>query len=353
MSAVVRRFDLLNPHLSRKDGSQGFAVGVERLTVGFDRTWAPYVQTQLQLMAPDPGALAAIDPRTGFRCRFTLRQQDLQGAILEVPFDLAYRSRDVDWVPGTATAAASSDEALWQDYADGTAGSGGGYPANEGGISEVASVFGLVLGTEYIRRAQAPQVALNGAVDANAPVSGPGTDDYWAPGVTGWDYASQLAELSGAWLYADELGVFRFAEQGYAPDTTRRYFTETTNLIGVVDTVSRDDPAWANYAVLGFTPPNGNSTTYASSSAGLTPRKTITLARPRKKPTNGNPATAVRTKAQAAGRRLTLTAVADLACRPNQPATANYRGQSFSGTLESVAFSFPEGTMQAVLSVVE
>jgi hypothetical protein len=348
--ATVRTFGLLNPQLCRLDGSASTPIGVERLVIAFDRTWAPHVQTQLQLVAPDPAAVAAIDPRTGFRARFQLQQDDLAGNAFSKPFDLAYRSRDVDWVAGAVAATAASDEALLQDWAQSGTGTGG-YPDTSGGMDEATSRAGYVKGTRYFETADAPRVLINQR--GNIPTA-QDQDDYWAPGVSAFDYASQLAELAGVWLYGDETGVLRAALPGYAQDTTQRVFTESTNLINVVDSVSRDDASWGNYAVIGYTAPNSTTTEYVSSSAGIEPRKAIVLARARRKPVSGgNAATKVRTNAQRAGRRLQLTAIADLACRPNQPATATYRGQSFSGTLESVAFTFPEGTMQAVLAVTE
>lgn len=334
---VFRAFKISNPLTCKRDGSSPTGLAVRDLSVTLDKSWAPYCQAQLTLQTPGAANILGIEPRQGLRTRFTMGMDDLQGNVFSFPFDLALRSRSLDWAAGTATLTATSDEALWQDFASAT--SGGAQPNTRAAAQTVAGVLGYDDGARYLEVAGAPSVAND-------------VDTIWAPGTTAWDYASQQAESGGAWLYSDERGVFRYAPQTYSPDTTLRTFDDKV-VINVVDSVSRDDGTWANYAVVVFQPDEGTTSYVDNGAGGTDPRRAIVVTRPFKKPTGTTAAATIRTKAQKRGRSLTVTAIADIRCRPNQPALVSYQGQSFNGTIRAVTFSLPAGTMTATVDVIE
>lgn len=352
MSAVVRQYTLQNPLTCKADGSSPTGLGVEGFTLTFDRTWAPYGQLQLRTLAPSAANLAGLDPRTGLRVRFGITQDNLAGDVATLTADLALRSRAVQWVPGTGTLTAATREAELQDW---------GYIGGEArptvlqGLGLIGqNVFGLP-GTSWLADQSGPDLSL-GTDPADWGDAG-----NWGPDQSAWDFGAGLAQQAGGWLWSDESGVFRYTSTSWAADSTRRYFDEATNLIDVEDDVTREDGVWANHAVVAYQPPGGGATSYVQyptnpnqpGTPSQVSRRTIRTTFARKKPATGNRAQSILAQASRRGRRLVLTSLADIRCRPNQPATASYAGQSFSGTLESVAFTFPEGTQQSVLAVVE
>lgn len=347
---LVRSFVVGGLQTCLRDGSNATPLQLRELSATFDASWAPYCQTQLTVVAPRVEFRSGIDPRKGLRTRWSITQDSLDGNPVVKQFDLTFRSRIINEAAGTASISATSDEAVLMDWAQGGYGTGG-YPDNSGGINDAMTRTGYVSNNYKNVTQDADLVKLN---EHSVPTY-QDQDDMWAPGVTAWDYSSQLAQLSNAYLFCDELGTFYLAPRGYGTDSTQQAFG-AGNIIDVADAVSRDDPAWANYAVVTFQPPQGSSSTtlaYVSSDSGAAVRKSINVQQNRRKPNSGNAATGVRTSAQKRGRTLTVDAVADIRVRPNQPGVVSYSGGTFQGIIRAVTFVLPAGTMQVTFDVTE
>lgn len=336
--ALIRSFVVDGVQCVDSSGGNARYPKPDRLQVTMDSTWAPYVQATLSGPPPSTDDLLAIDPRKGWRVRFTVTSFDeTQRQLQTAKFDLDIRTR----ARGHAVTGpdfrldAASGEAALQDFAQDVpynTGSNGTYQASQ----LVSDAITLVVGGTITRESGYPDAAVAAE------------DTQWAPAIPAWDYVSQLAEAAGARLWGDEARVFHWASPTWTPDTAVKYLKD--GIIRVDDQVSRDDPAWANYAVVAY---DGNSPVqYVSSSGGTNPRKAIVARRPRRKPA-GNAAAKIRTTAQARGRNLTVTAVADLTFRPNHLVQITYEGFVWQGRVQSVAWNFPEGTMRLVLNVIE
>lgn len=339
---LVRRYVVDTVQATDKAYGNTRALGLSReggsLTVRMDASWAPYIQASMQNIAvPSAADLTAIDPRAGWRGGFRVRSFDgVTGAQLaSFATSLGIRSRTRTYTRGPGAALAlelGGDEALLQDYLFGEA-LVWPDPAAPALASQWAS-----------QRATAAGMSLRvvtGAPDANMV----GADIGWSADQSAWDYISGLAEAAGARVWVAEWGELLWSSPTYVGDTTTR---SIDGIFGVSDVVSRDAPDWGNLAVVSYQA-SGN---YVTSDSGLTPRKGIAVTRRGRRPATGG-ATKVRVTAQSHGRNLTIDHLADLDMRPQQKRTATYQGVSWTGTVQSMAWTFPAGTQQTVLNVIE
>lgn len=350
---ITRQFAITGGVICARDGSKSTPIDIDSATLAMDAAWTPYAQATLECRPPaTAAALTAIEPRSGLRCRFTVTQTNSDGSTFSRAHDLGLRTRSQDWTSGSMTLDAASDEALLQDYAYGTVQTW--WQVN----MPTSTIIDYVLRGAYTGGAgdapppgqgvlSVPLVVVAGAPTASVQWD---TDQPWAAGMSAWDYCDGMAEAAGAWFYVDELAVPRYAPQGWASNSAQLTLDDASAIVTVQDTVSRDDPLWGTDAVVSYT---GNSpTAIVYTYDGPTPTKAIVLSRPQRKPA-GNAATRVATGARKRGRRLTVTALADIRARPNQPVTVTWMGQTRSGTLQSVAFDFPAGLMRLAVNVTE
>jgi hypothetical protein len=318
-------------------GANARPLKLDTASIRLDGSWAPYVQATFTGPPPSDADLTAIDPRAGWRlqCRaYTLDAAGVPGPYWNLDLNIRSRTRSYSSTP-SAQFTAASDESKLQDYAFGTLQDGTG-DSRQRGATDWALVPINYLGLQLQIIPGAPDGPMNGA------------DVGWTPDANVWDYVVGLAESVGARVYCDAPGTVIWAAPSYTPDPT----TYPLNaIISVDDVVSRDAPDWANFAVVTYT---GNSPAqYVTSDGGKSPRKAIAVTRPRRQPGTGNAATKIRTTAQARGRNLTISAIADLTVRPMQSRRASYQGQTWTGTVQSVEFNLPAGTMSVVLNVIE
>lgn len=338
---LYRTFTVVNPRVENADGSSSQALNVKSAQVTMDATWSPYCQAQLVCAQPAGAVLTAIEPRSdsNARVRFTLRQSQPGATDIDRSFDLGLRSRSLSWTAREMTLAAASDEALLTDYASET-------PYNYG------SAGGTYYAGALVNDAISRVLSLSTTFEAGFP---DGTIAYadatWDAGTTGWDYVAAIAESVGARVWCDELRVPHWATPTFSADTSLHTITDgvdTGTVLDVTDVVSRDDALWANYAVVQY---SGNSPAqFVGAGATTGVRKAIVVERKRRKPGSGNAATKIRTAAQTRGRNLTVRAIADVTARPQQTWRAVYGDQDRQGIVQSVAFDFPNGTMNLIVN---
>lgn len=354
MTALLRTYTFSNVRVCNRNGSGAVAFDIKALQVAFDKSWTPYCQATVTVGALTATQVSAMSPLNDQRLRFTLTEVDTGGQQYVTNFDLCLRSREQSWLTGELRLTASSDESLLQDFGylsaqqpsfAALAGPGSGqFYALDIARSAVLDGLNLVYTPD-------PSVVQGIVVDSGSPQSLllDGTDANIDAGATAWDWAVAMAEASGAWLWCDEGGTVRWTSRSYAPVSSSTFTASDADLlIDVTDTVSRDDPSWGNAVVIAYT---GNSPTlYLTSSAGVTPRKTITITRNRRRPSNGS-ALVPRQQAQAHGRSLRLRAAADIRARPNQNWAVSWLGQSATGTVQSVSFDYPSGTMDMLVNI--
>lgn len=338
--SLARRFRVDQGVVVDAAGANPRPLKLTGVSVALDASWSPYIQATVTASPPSAADLTAIDPRAGGRLRCRLRAFDAAGvqvgASWSLDLGLRTRRRTFSRRGPTFQLDAATDEAKMQDYYSATPYVLSGFTANASDfVTSAMSEMGYPLGS---------LVYINGWPDVLVAAA----DAVRTPETSYWDYCSQLAETAGARFFFDENNVPTWAQPTWTPTPG------TSDLVGIYqvdDEVSRDNPAWGNYALVQYT---GNSPAqFAASDGGLLPRKGIVVSRARNKPANGNAATKVRTTAQARGRNLTVQAVADLTVRPNQLRRAAYQGQLWTGRVQSVRFDLPAGTMTVVLNVIE
>lgn len=335
----IRKYTIGNARTCKRDGSQPTGLQGKALELTLDNTWAPYGQGTLTCVAPGAVNLGGIEPRNGLRTRFTLTQDNVDGTVFTRNFDLSLQDRPRQASLDEVALGIQTDEGLWQQWADATANPQDQFSAASAG-AWAAGRLGYVQNQNYFTLNAAPDVEFL-ANEAN-----------WDSGVTAWDYASQLAEVAGAWLYCDEQAIFRYAPVGYTPDTSPTMtLDDASAVVDVTDTISRDSRAWANYVLVEYTKDDPHK--FAVASSGTATRKAVVVQRNRKKPTNGNAAQTMLASFLRRGRTLQVEAIADIRLRPNWTVTTIWQGQSFTGTAQSVTFNFPAGRMSVLVNVTE
>jgi hypothetical protein len=342
VTAITRTYVHSAMRVETRSSSSSNAFDAKALQITFDKSWSPYGQATLTCGALPLATVAAMEPRNGMRLRWRTTQTNSDGKSFYQDFDLGLRSRVQSWSTNELVLTGATDEALLQDYGYLSAQAYQGSPVNPGSGTYWASVLAnyAVSGALPAGFTTTPGVSPELLVDAVDAVSDVGT--------SAWDWASAMAEAAGAWLWVDETAVPRWTVADYSPAGFTLYLDDYNDILDVSDTVSRDDPAFGNAVVIAYT---GNSpTAYLTSSAGIDPRKTITIQRARRRPSNGS-ATKPRQQATLHGRSLVVKAAADIRTRPNQSASISWLGQSATGTVQRVAFDFPAATMDVTVNI--
>lgn len=346
---MSRDYQLINAQIVSRAGVPlvTLAVKSDQGSITFDRTWSPYVQATVVCAPPTAADLTKIDPRAGVRFLANWRQIDLEtGAVVNRPLNLSVRARTRAYVVGDGevlTLTLASDESLAQDWAS----ENGLGPGN--GLSTsycVTYALGQVWENEP---GQGTFTIETGAADPTVSA-----DASWVPGTAAWDYMAGLVEVAGAWLYCDEVRGWHYAPPLFTADTTTHAITDTDHIVDVQDVIDRADPTFGNYAVVSYldsTSSTGN--TYVGAGPVVVPRKTLVVARNRKKPSTGNAATGIRASAIKRGRSLTVNALAEIAARPNQTWATTFQGVAWTGALQGVTFDFTTGLMSMKLNVNE
>lgn len=327
------------------------ALSVKRATLTFDRTWSPYIQGSLVCRALSPAAATASDPRKGLAVKFTLSQQVGAAAAQQLPLVAWLRSRGNDVVNDEATIAFASVESLLQDRTDFN---GMQYAAAVTDVTMVNDVLG------YLRwDASAAYPSSLGAVqtiDGAASFSIPAASAGWDVGTTLWEAINGAEEAGGLWVRGDTSGVvLQRSAADYSADTTTHLLTGTDRILTVSDDISRDNPDWANSAFINYvnTATGATTTDYGTiATLGSVPLKTLVATRESKRVATGA-ALSWATRANRRGRVLTVSAIADLTCRPNQTWRVQYRGYDWTTKVQAVTFRYPEGLMDMTLNVIE
>jgi hypothetical protein len=237
--SLVRRFELSGVQCVDVSGGSARYPQIDQATIRFDATWAPYIQATLSGPPPSDSDLTAIDPRDGWAIRFDVKEYDETGAQLgsTLHCELGIRTRDRTFADQPRmTITAASAEARLQDFADGIA-------YDPSGHASPATIFA---GTT-VTAAGLSMTVVAGAPDATVQ----GEDAVYDAGMSYWTYVSGLAEAAGGRIWVDETNTMRWSSPTWVADTSMHYLT--AGIIEVTDTVSRDDPAWANFAVVTYT----------------------------------------------------------------------------------------------------
>lgn len=311
------------------------ALQVKRATITFDRTWSPYIQGTLTCRAQSGADATATDPRNGLAVKFTLTQQVDAGAQQSLPLVAWLRSRSNDLVNDEATLTFASVEALLQESGD------------IGGMSSGLPMTDVAIINQALTAVPSPVVSSITTVDGSAAYTVAAADVGWDVNTSPWAVVSGLEDGGGLWARGDETGTALLRMQpGYSADTSTHTIAGTDRILSVIDTVDRDNPAWANR--VGVTWRNVWEVANAAGSSG--PRKQMTVVRKVNRPAAGS-TQAIANRWYARGRTLTVTAIADLACRPNQTWRAIFRGYDWTGKVQAVTFRYPEGLMDLTLNI--
>lgn len=217
----------------------GHRVSLTQGDVTLDESWSPYVQASVTIPLPPPEVLAALDPRTGARCRLTLTRRfgssrpiadlsaDWSGLTLAgvsshyagqslaaistrygTPYNafglrpsttrrlnLGVRTRPTDYGAGRVQITLASDEALLQDMA--LVANDPRSPANataRAAVQMVLSSIGATLSAD----------GGDGVLESDSVA--------WTPGQSAWDYVTPLVQAAGLRLWCDERRVWHLAE---------------------------------------------------------------------------------------------------------------------------------------------
>lgn len=337
---VVRSYSVSNARIAKTDDTAQTVLVPKTLQVTFDKSWTPHVQAQMTLANLTAAQLAAVDPRAGLRLRFTVNQTDPAGVTTATNYDLGLRSRQQSWATGEVLITAASDEALLQDF---------GYltPYDPAVLIATAPSYAAQdLAGIVVQNLLGYSLRLDGTTTPTIQVAA--ADTPIQQGQTGWDYVGQLAEAASAWAWCDELSVLHWTSPAYAAVTSTFTASDADMVIDVQDTVDRDARDFATAVLIAYT---GNTPTlYLTSDGNVSPRKTMVLTRAGRRPSNGF-ATKPRQQAQQRGRSLQVRAAADWRARPNQTWAVSWLGQSATGTVQSVSFELPTGTMDLRVNI--
>jgi hypothetical protein len=318
-------------------GANARPLKLDTASIRLDGSWAPYVQATFTGPPPSDADLTAIDPRAGWRlqCRaYTLDAAGVPGPYWNLDLNIRSRTRSYSSTP-SAQFTAASDESKLQDYAFGTLQDGTG-DSRQRGATDWALVPINYLGLQLQIIPGAPDGPMNGA------------DVGWTPDANVWDHVVGLAESVGARVYCDAPGTVIWAAPSYNPgsdhlpaerDHQRRRRREPRcarlgefrgrdlhrQLAGAVrHERRRQEPA------------QGDRSHAAAAAAGHRQRGDQDPhhgAGPRQKPDDQR------------YRRPDRAAM--------QSRRASYQGQTWTGTVQSVEFNLPAGTMSVVLNVIE
>jgi hypothetical protein len=321
------------------------ALSVKRATLTLDRTWIPYVQGSLTCRALSTADSTTADPRTGLGVKFTLTQQRTGGALQSLPIVAWLRSRSTDAVADETTITYASVESLLQDYTDW---SGMQYGAAVPDTTVVQDALGYL---RWTASSSYPVAGVAQTLDGSPAVTIAAANAGWNPGTTLWQAIQAAEDASGLWIRGDTTGTqLQRSAANYSADTTTHLLTGSDGILTATDTVSRDNPDWAN--LVGISYPNVTPPTYdyAVLAGSTGPIKSAILTRQGKRAVAGA-ATPYVNRMSTRGRTLTVTALTDLSCRPNQTWRVQYRGNDWTGKVQSVTFTYPEGLMTVLINI--
>lgn len=316
---------------------------VKSAQLSYDRTWSPYIQGTLVCKALDAAGATATDPRLGRVVRLTWTHT-YNGVTTSIPLTAWLRTRVNDRFSDTATLTFASVESIMQDYAEPDA------FVNQTTDLDYQLVSHVLTDMRWTTSSSYPSTLLNveftdpSAADANIPPANGG----WNAGSTAWSIIQSVGEVAGLWYRGTESGLsLARCKPGYSADTSTHLITGTDRVISATDTVSRDSADWANQVVLSWP----TTADYGTSGSTTGPWKSYIENRTGKARTGGAAPMAVRMSKR--GRTVDVRAITDLACRPNMTYRVKYRGDDWTGTVQAVAFSHPEGVMNMKLNVTE
>jgi hypothetical protein len=321
------------------------ALKVKRATVTFDRTWSPYIQGDMTCLLQTTAEATATDPRKGLCVKFTLTQAYGSNPVQSLPLILYLRSRSGTMLAGETVLQLASIESMLQDY---VYSSGVDYTTTSGGSqADTTTLSDAVAGVSNLP-ALGQVVTLGGA----APFSVLMSESGWSAGSSAWDVMSSLEETGQVWLRGDEtaVGLYRMAP-GYSADTSTHLITGSDRVLSADDTTSRDDPNWANAVAISYPNSPGKTIVYGSAATADEPIKVAFMTRVGRHPASTATANAIASRMRARGRQLRVTAISDLTARPNQTWRVKYRGNDWTGTLQSVAFRYPDGLMDMTINI--
>lgn len=220
-----------------------FDLPAEAVSVSFDDSWAPYVQSQIDVPVPtDQGQLDALDPRKNCRIKILLgyRLPDGTEHWADKPLDLGLRRRPVRRPGNTMTLEADSDEARAQDY---KIFNGAGFIK-----SGLAPLLRYVL--QWVMRPEGTPTVSNpfGDADGAADLVDMVTD----LGESYWTLIDDAAARAGRRVYCDEYRIWRIANRPDKAGTPVHAVTVGQNgtLISSSSDLSRDE--WYNAVLLRY-----------------------------------------------------------------------------------------------------
>lgn len=286
-----------------------------------DRSWAPYVQATFVVALPSPAVLDLIDPRVVTRRVFvttTSTLPDGSGAIVRT-FDLMLRARTVDWLGGTVTLSAASDEARLIDLLATSTSTRSGMDVSTYITGWLFAIW-LNWGTGT---ALPPFSGLAVGADARLGSDDSSTALQETIGQSFWDSLQPVLDATGLRLWVDE------ARQWHLDKADRVSSTEVDlsyldGLVAASDSIDRNGDQWADQVVATYTWTDnaGNPHTafdVAGGPGGSTRGLAFNYSSP--KPAGGA-AARIRAKLRARGRSLELRNRADWTARPDQVFTA-------------------------------
>lgn len=346
--AVTFTPGLVNPRVEPIDAATPTtALRAKRATVTFDATWAPYIQGTLVCRGLTAAEAIAADPRLALGVKFQLEQSYGTAAKQTLPLAAWLRTRSLDVAGNETTLTFASVESVMQD---GDAKSQT-YTAN---TTDVAMINQALFNMRWDAALTGKPYPIGDVVTVGglAAATIAAADAGWPIGTDVWTAASRAVEQFGYRLYGDETGtVLQRSSATYSPDTSVHLITGTDRVLRVTDTISRDSTRWADRVTVYYK--NGTSYTTEAARTVTRPQKAFIINRSdRNPPTSGpTPNQAAFDRMNARGRQLQVAAIADLTCRPNQTYRVQYRGYDWTGTVQSVTFTYPDGLMDMTLNI--
>lgn len=320
---------------------------VKRVNLTFDRTWSPYLQGTIVCALQTAAEAKATDPRSGLNLvKFRAAQADDGAAAVYTDYAVWLRQRSSDPIAGETTLEVASIESLMQDHVDGGSQS---YSDNQ----QDTTILGHVLNRMPIFRSAIAFATYSNPTGA-AAFTVAAADAGWDTGTSVWDAANTMESAGGLWLRGDTDGTVLYrVPADYSADSRVRSLTGSDRIISVVDTVNRDSPDWANTVFITYTYNKGTQSTIDYGASGNpVVYKSVSLTRNGRKVANGEAAARAARMAKR-GRSLQVTAILDLACRPNQTWYVKYGEYAWTGVIRTVTFRYPDGLMDLTFDVIE
>lgn len=258
------------------------------------------------------------------------------------PFDLSLRARTIDYVAGTITVRAASDEALLMAYAMTK------LMIPEGLWARPFQMSGFTP-DDIVRSVL--RLAAPGAILTTDPGFIPPFPDQeartWKPGVTAWDFLSPITASTGYRLWCDETRRWWLTVPGTATVAGTVALADDVSIVTATDTVDLDSTLWADAVVVTYSytdQDTGLQTVRWDIAAPDSPTRVASIDHSTAYPGTGEAAARL-VKLLGQGREEVVSAVSEFTAYPAQDLTIALPDIDLAGYVTGVVWRIPDDRM--------